>query len=465
MAFQKQGVSRRTAKMTEIDEVKDLIRKLTPALGESARKLWYVYLLSENRTEREESLSLLRVLADKYAEEDFRRSSHLPPPLIEKLPGSYEIGRVVYPGGDSPMGLGDSEMMKHILIVGMTGCGKTNTVFHLLKELARNGKPFLVFDWKRSYRDLKELPELQNLKFIDVGAGNSDFRFNPLIPPPGTDPKHWLGLLIDVMSHAFFYGHGVEYFLREGIDELYSVFGNYEGQTEYPTFSDLRTLVQKRFVRGREMLWMSSVKRVLAALTEPAVLAETFNIRSESVVAELLDSQVIIEMDDLPALEKTFLIEALMLWIYQFRKGQGRQPEFRHGIVLEEAHHVLSGAKESKLGQETIIEGVVRMIREFGEGVIVVDQEPSKLSKSIIANTNTKMCFNLGNGNDVRVMSGSMFLTQEEEQAIDQLKVGHAIVKLKDRFSDPIQVRVPLVEISSGIKSKTGNKTLGVGVP
>jgi hypothetical protein len=362
----------------------------------------------------------------------------------------------MYPGRLIPIGLRDSDMMKHLLVVGITGSGKTNTVFQLLRELARRGKPFLVFDWKRSYRGLKNLPELRDLKIIPVGKSDSSVRFNPLIPPPGTDPKHWLGLLIDVMSHAFFYGHGVEYFLREGIDELYGRFGNYAGSEVYPTFADLRGLVQKKYVRGREMLWMSSVKRVLAALTEPAVLAESLNVRQESGLADLLDGQVVLEMDDLPALEKTFLVEALLLWIYQFRKSQGRQSLFRHAIVLEEAHHVLSGAKEAKLGEETIIESVVRMIREFGEGVIVVDQEPSKLSRSIIANTNTKLCFNLGNGNDVRVMSGAMALSLEEELAVDQLKVGEAILKLKDRFFEPVQVRVPFVQMEPVKKSERG---------
>lgn len=443
--------------MWELDEVRDLLRKLQPVIGRRTRRLWSLYLLSADRMSQQEHLDLLRVMADQHVYADYCRRVLLPPPLSEALKGKYALGTVMYPEGNfAKLGLRDKEMAKHILIVGMTGAGKTNLSFQLLRELARNGVPFLVFDWKRSYRGLKALEGFENLKFIDVGKGNSDFRFNPLIPPQGTDAKHWLGLLIDVMSHAFFYGHGVEYFLRQGIDELYSRFGNYEGKEDYPTFSDLRVLLQKTFVRGREMLWMSSVKRVLAALTEPSVLAETLNVRRGSGIESLLNNQVILEMDDLPALEKTFLVEAMLLWVYQFRKGGGRQGDFQHAIFIEEAHHVLSGAKEAKLGQETVIEGVVRMIREFGEGVVIVDQEPSKLSKSIIANTNCKICFNLGNGADVKIMSGAMGLELEEEKAIDQLKVGHAIVKLKDRFREPLHVRVPFVNLDLEMTRERG---------
>lgn len=452
--------------MWELDEIRDLLRKLEPVVGRSTRRLWYLYLLGADKATQLENLGLFRVLADKHVNADYRRRVLLPPPLSEALRGKYALGSVVYPEGKfAGLGLRDGEMVKHILIVGMTGAGKTNLSFQLLRELAQSGKPFLVFDWKRSYRGLKALEGFEKLAFVDVAARNCDFRFNPLIPPPGTDAKHWLGLLVDVMSHAFFYGHGVEYFLRQGIDELYGRFGNYDGKEDYPTFSDVRSLLQKTFVRGREMLWMSSVKRVLAALTEPSALAQTLNVRRDSGMGALLDGQVILEMDDLPALEKTFLVEAMLLWIYQFRKSQGRQQEFRHAIFIEEAHHVLSGAKEAKLGQETVIEGVVRMIREFGEGVVIIDQEPSKLSQSIIANTNCKICFNLGNGADVRIMSGAMGLEEEEEKAIDQLKVGYAIVKLKDRFRDPLHLKVPFVDLSLEAESEKGETENHVRLP
>ena len=87
------------------------------------------------------------------------------------------------------------------------------------------------------------------------------------------------------------------------------------------------------------------------------------------------------------------------------------------------------------------------MIREFGESVIVVDQEPSKISNSILANTNCKICFNLGNGKDIDTISKSLNLKLNEIRYIDKLNIGHAIVKMKDRFSEPIHVRFPLFPI------------------
>ena len=55
-----------------------------------------------------------------------------------------EIGEVVG-REDFALGLREDEWIKHLLIVGMTGTGKTNLAFHILRELKKNAKPFIGF--------------------------------------------------------------------------------------------------------------------------------------------------------------------------------------------------------------------------------------------------------------------------------------------------------------------------------
>ncbi|MCH8837983.1 MAG: ATP-binding protein [Candidatus Marinimicrobia bacterium] len=433
-------------------EIKDLLRKLKPVMGEKTRGLWYLNLLSKDSKAAQGNKDLLRLLADSKAKQDYKETISLPPPDPDVMDGEYPIGTVIYPEEDyAKFGLREDEFIKHILIVGMTGTGKTNLAFHILRELARHDKPFLVFDWKRNYRDLRQLPEFKDLRVIRLGDPGCDFKFNPLIPPPGVHPKHWMAMLIDVMKHAFFVGHGVEYFLRKGIDYLYNQFGIYAGKQSYPTFKDLEKVMRKEFVRGREMLWMSSTKRTLASLTFSGLLGDVLNVRRQEGIDQLLKQNVIIEMDNLATIEKIFFIEALLLWIYEFRKQEGKREVFKHAILIEEAHHVLSKSKERSAGEETIIETTIRMIREFGEAVIVLDQEPSKVSDSIKANTNCKVCFTLGHGGDVSDIARSMNLLPEQKRMIDLLDVGHAIVKMKGRFDEPVHVRFPLVGIKKGL--------------
>lgn len=434
--------------MTAIDDTKDLLQKLEPVLGSKARTLWYLSLLSKDKKTAYANQELLRLLADRHVRLDYQERIRLPPPAQSSTLGKYHLGTVIYP--DSPyseFGLTDEEMLRHVLIVGMTGTGKTNQVFQLLAELGRHRVPVLIFDWKQNYRHLKNLPRFENLRVIRLGDPDCKFHFNPLIPPPGVNPSHWMAMLIDVCKHAFFLGHGVEYLMRKGIDQLYRRYRVYEGSKQYPTFVELEQLLVKEYVRGREMLWMSSAKRAVASLTFKGILRETLNVHENATIQDLLSQNVVIEMDNLATLEKTFMVESLMLWLYYYKKSRGRTSKLDHVTVIEEAHHVLSARKERAEGEETIIESTLRMIREFGEGVVVIDQEPSKLSESVIANTNTKVCFNLGSGKDIAVMAGAMNLTAQEQRYIDKLRIGEAIVKSKTRFSNPLMVRVPHVKL------------------
>ena len=156
-------------------------------------------------------------------------------------------------------------------------------------------------------------------------------------------------------------------------------------------------------------------------------------------------------LDALSDADKVFLTEILILWIYQFRKNEGKRERFKHALVIEEGHHILNEKKEHAAGVETVTETALRQIREFGEAVIVIDQEPSKLSDSIKANTYTKMTFNLGNGKDVADMAHAMMLTEEETPFIDFLSVGSAIIKLKGRFHQPILINFPKIDIDKGL--------------
>jgi len=51
-------------------------------------------------------------------------------------------------------------------------------------------------------------------------------------------------------------------------------------------------------------------------------------------------------------------------------------------------------------------------IRDFGEAIIAADQEPSKISDSLKANTYTKITSCLGNGRDLSNISDAMNLSE-----------------------------------------------------
>lgn len=431
--------------------IEEKLRKFLPLGSKKADPLWR-YFLSGQGKEREETDEIIDIILHKTIQKDFRKKILLDPPNPNLCYGEYNLGAVVYPDKSfASFGLRENEWCKHVLITGMTGTGKTNTVFQILNEFAQKGKPFLIFDWKKNYRDMIQFSEFKDMIVFTAGSSISKFSFNPLAPPEGVEPTQWLMRLIDVIKHAYFVGEGVEYLLREAIHHFYTEFEIYNGEKKYPTFFLIYDYIRKKKLKGRMALWLASAYRVLDSLTFPRSMGSIMNENDNQLLKNILNKKVIIELDALADSDKVFLTEALIMWIYEMRKNEGKREQFKHALIIEEGHHILSEKKEHMEGIETVMETALRQIREFGEAVIVVDQEPNKLSDSIKANTYAKMTFNLGNGKDVLDISKAMMLDDEETQFIDLLSVGFCIVKLKGRFYQPILVKFPLVGVVKGI--------------
>jgi len=435
------------------NEVEDLFRKLKPVLGKEIDALWLAYNTQTDARSRQEIVGILYSLASKYLDETFDKKLLLSVPEADIADGEYRLGQVIYAGEElHPFGLREDEWLRHVGIFGTTGSGKTNCAFLLLRELAAKKKPFLIFDWKRNYRDLLTLDEFKGTRIYTIGRNVSPLFFNPLIPPEGTQPETWLKKLIEVMCHAYFLGEGVAFLLQKAIDKAYSDVGVYEGADEFPTFLDVLSILEKMEVKGRKALWMDSTLRTLGVLCF-GEFSRVLNVRRPFPLASLLNESVVLELDALTNSDKTFFIEALLLWIHHFRLSEGSREVFKHAIVIEEAHHILLRKKQEMTGTEAITDIILREIRELGESIILIDQHPSLISMPALGNTYTTLCFGLKHKADMFTISESLLLEKEQVDFLGQLETGTAIVKLQGRFFKPFLVRFPLFPIRKGAVS------------
>jgi hypothetical protein len=436
------------------DEVEALFRKLKPVLGKEIDSLWLAYNTQTDPRSRAEIVGILYSLASKYLDETFDKKILLSLPEADVICGDYEIGKVIYGGQEyHPFGLREPEWLRHIGIFGTTGSGKTNCAFVLLSTLQKMKKPFLIFDWKRNYRDLVVLGDFSGLKIYTIGRDTSSLFFNPLIPPAGTKPQEWLKKVIEVMCHAYFLGEGVAYLLQKAIDTAYSDFGIYsDSPGEYPTLRDVLMILEKTEVKGRKALWMDSTLRTLGVLCF-GEFGRVLNVSRPYPLADLLKENVILELDALTNSDKTFFIEALLLWIHHYRLSEGEREVFKHAIVIEEAHHILLRKKQEMTGTEAITDIILREIRELGEAIILLDQHPSLISLPALGNTYTTLCFGLKHRADMFTISESLLLEKEQVDFLGQLETGLAIVKLQGRYFKPFLVRFPLFPIRKGVVS------------
>lgn len=99
---------------------------------------------------------------------------------------------------------------------------------------------------------------------------------------------------------------------------------------------------------------------------------------------------------------------------------------------------------------KSVMDRIFREIREYGESIVIIDQMPSTLMDSAIANTATQITLCLKHSDDVRAAGNAMLLDHDEKLFLGKLPVGTAIVKLQNRWHAPFILRLPYVAIKAG---------------
>jgi hypothetical protein len=117
-------------------------------------------------------------------------------------------------------------------------------------------------------------------------------------------------------------------------------------------------------------------------------------------------------------------MESLFAYVYEYRLAQNhRGSGLRHLFFLDEGKQVFSVYKERQdaSGIPEIDELTAKM-REFGEGLVVGDQEASKLTDSIKANTYTKALLPTGDRKQFEAVTDSMNLSERQAEFASQLQ-------------------------------------------
>jgi DNA helicase HerA-like ATPase len=433
------------------EQLKAICKKLKPLLGRRADALWYAYVSAETPDSKREAEALIHMFSMRYLSQTVD-AAHilLPPPDKADASGEFFLGTVVYGRRPLfPLYLRRDNFIKHVGIFSITGGGKTNLAQVLLLGLLEKDIPFLVVDWKRSYRALRSLDfaKAQTLEIYSVGRHSASvFRWNPLRPPPGVHPKTWISVVAEALEKSHISGPGVADIFIELLDKKFEELGVYSGNfAHYPNFFDASEALQRVQFKGRRMLWRDSCSRILKTFTfGPA--AGAFNARNPIPLEALLAKPVILELDqELPKPLRVFLSDIVLRWIHLYRLGQGETDLLRHVTILEEIHNLFPKSAAERQATNTL-ENVFREIRSFGEGLACVTQHPSLLPVYVLGNCNTQIYLSLQHEDDILTAKHALFLERGDEVYLDRLAVGEGIVKIKGRIQ-PCHVRFPLVPI------------------
>lgn len=365
-----------------------------------------------------------------------------------------------------------NSLVRHSLITGSTGCGKTNTCITIIKEVQKKKKPVLIIEpakeeWVEWALEInKTLPENEKFKIYEPGikSFNGELLEKLLLNP--FQPAAIKGAPIDMQTRCeqvtalinaslptgdilpIIMDEAIYAYLLRKIDDFSE--DEIEQMTQYPLLEGVLPVAKKILEdRGYE-------QRVRDGLV--AALETRFKYLTRGKRGDILNTLISTEYDTLfsgncvinlskiaNVKDKALIMSIILISLYEYRKSiftynedyrkQAKQNELMHLTVIEEAHNVLArpplAAEGSGNPQQVVADlfsNMLAEIRSLGEGLMIIDQVPTKLIPDVIKNTNYKICHRITSIDDSNVMATALALRDDQKSLIPSLEPGHAII-------------------------------------
>ena len=381
--------------------------------------------------------------------------------------GDIAFGKLLYGGSETsmPYHIPLRALSRHILLSGINGSGKTNTVQAILNHVGE--LPFLVIepakteyvDWALEHN--KKYPDSP----IDIYIpGCKKYKGNFVPKPLRLNPFEivWLDkeqesnvlTHIDRLKSVFasaFPMYDILPVLME--DLIYTVYQNKStnwlgeepvfGVTKAPTLNSMSVCVDQ-VIEHRQ--YEDKVQRNMKACLNTRIdslkrgwKGEMLNTLKSTPWDKLFNRRVLINLsyvgDDT---DKAFFMALVLQFLYEYRTAAAElgRVDFndnscKHLTVIEEAHRVMSKCENQELPQyksAMMFSNMLSEIRAYGEGLMLVDQVPTRLIPDAIKNTNLKITHRLVAEDDCKEIGQSMGLNEEQRKVIPKLLTGQCVV-------------------------------------
>ncbi|SER25903.1 ATP-binding protein [Actinokineospora terrae] len=365
--------------------------------------------------------------------------------------------------------VGFDTLNRHTFVSGATGSGKSQTVRAILEQLARAPRPvpWLVIEpAKAEYAGMAGRLRDLDPPVLAIRPGDPlavPGCLNPLEPEPGFPLQTHIDLVRALFLAAFDAFEPFPQVLSHALDRAYRDLGwdlalgepRTAGVTpRYPTLGEPRDIaldVVEDIGYGREIT--DNVRGFIDVRLGSLTLGTPgrfFHGGHALDVGGLLGRNTVLELEDVGSdQDQAFLIGAVLIRINEhLRQRHAAAPSgehLRHVTVIEEAHRLLKKVEPGSPAAHAVelFATLLAEVRAYGEGIIVAEQIPSKVTPDVVKNSALKIVHRLPAADDRALVGATMNLTDEQSRYVVALPPGQAAL-FAGGMDHPILTRVPL---------------------
>lgn len=415
--------------------------------------------------------------------------------------GMLSMGKIIDSGvvQGNDYSIDVNSLVKHSLIVGSTGCGKTTTCKTIINEVLNRDIPVLIIEpakdeyvrwavkWNEEHPENPVniyMPGVKNLEMFGVKEGAralSPLKLNPFQPAavegapidlltrceqltalinaslPSSD------ILPVIMEEAFFT------FMSETYKYEFTS-GETKQKEDYPKLDKVLPVARKILnVRGYSQEVANGLAAALDTRFQYLVRGkrgEILNVFRSTSYEKLFNQTTVVNLSKIAnQKDKALIMSLLMLSLYEYRisaynydenyRRNAQKNELLHLTVVEEAHNVLARPRIDLAGvgnpQQVVADlfgNMLSEIRGYGEGLMIVDQVPTRLIDDAVRNTNYKIAHRLSAKEDVEVMASALGLRLDQQGLIPLLQQGQAVITCdKDDAASWVKINKPKIMI------------------
>lgn len=395
------------------------------------------------------------------------------------------LGKVVDTGvvQNNEFRIDPNALVRHAIVAGSTGSGKSTTCKTIIKEVLNRDIPVLIIEpakddyvrWAIDYNQKIDednslsVEEKDKKKFQIFMPGVESFdgvrvnrlKLNPFQPAAIKDApidmmtrceqvtalfnaslptSDVLPVLIDESLYRFVYEQIGESFLNGDMPPI----------KDYPKLEGvIDTAKRVLSARGYDKKVQDDIRAALETrfsyLTR-GKRGNILNVNNSTDFDTLFSRPAVINVSKIASTkDKALIMSILTLALYEYRisaytydaeyRSKAQQNKLLHLTVVEEAHNLLSkpsiDTSNSGNPQQVVADlfsNMLSEIRSYGQGMMIVDQIPTRLVADAIKNTNYKIVHRLTAPDDCAVMAAGLALREDQQRVIPALNVGDAII-------------------------------------